>query len=195
MGFSICNIEINDIYDIISILCALIILCIIIYIIPKYNKNLKFEKSFFNHKAIKVLVIVLLLYFYLFMDISLFLLILTLIFFIYWILNSNENFEDEILNEENINEENINEDKINENKNNKNNINENTKIKNYNSYNLKTIVDNPMKPFNDNTDGLIDLRNEDIEEERNYNAINYQQEDYINYKQPYDYISDKFDCK
>ena len=88
----ILNIDINNIYDIISILCALIILCIMIFIIPKYNNNLKFEKTFFNNNSIKILIITLLLYCYLNIDTSLFLLISSLIFFIYWILNVNENF-------------------------------------------------------------------------------------------------------
>ena len=180
MGFSICEIEINNIYDIISILCALIIISIIIFIIPKFNKSLKFEKSFFNNNALKVLIVILLLYCYLIIDTSFFLLILTLIFFIYWILNVNENFENNILNEKE--------------EDNKTSLNI-YEFKELQNKKLKNEIDNPIKPFDDNTDSIIDLTDKEIFDQRDFMVINNQKDDYINYKSPFEYIVGSFDCK
>ena len=193
MGFSLGDIEINDIYDIISILCALIIIYIIICIIPKYNKNLKFEKSFFNHNAVKILIIVLLLYCYLIIDTSFFILILTLIFFIYWILNSQEHFEEK----QSLN---IFEFKDTLGKNEGVDIFGETKTMNSEGIDtqnkqLEEKVDNPIKTFNDNTDSIIDLKDEEIFDQRDFMVITHQKDDYVNYKSPFEYIAGSFDCK
>lgn len=177
MGFSICDIEIYDIYDIISILCALVIIYIIICILPKYNKNLKFEKSFFNHKAVKVLVIVLLLYCYLVIETPFFMLILTLIFFIYWILNSQEHFEEV----EEVKEE-------------KQPLNI-FEFKELQNKKLEEEVDNPVKPFSDTTDSIVDLRDDEIFDQRDFMVITHQKDDYVNYKSPFEYVAGSFDCK
>lgn len=177
MGFSICDIEIYDVYDIISILCALVIIYIIICVLPKYNKNLKFEKSFFNHKAVKVLIVVLLLYCYLVIETPFFMLVLTLIFFIYWILNSQEHFEEV----EEVKEE-------------KQPLNI-FEFKDLQNNKLEKEVDNPVKPFSDTTDSIVDLRDEEIFDQRDFMVITHQKDDYVNYKSPFEYIAGSFDCK
>lgn len=177
MGFSICDIEIYDVYDIISILCALIIIYIIICVLPKYNKNLKFEKSFFNHKAVKVLIVILLLYCYLVIETPFFMLVLTLIFFIYWILNSQEHFEEVEEVKEETQPLNIFE------------------FKDLQNNKLEEEVDNPVKPFSDTTDSIVDLRDEEIFDQRDFMVITHQKDDYVNYKSPFEYIAGSFDCK
>lgn len=161
-----------DKQDLIISLLALIVICVIIFIIPHFNKDITFEKRILNNCFTKTLVVVFLLFAFNYFEMTMFILTITIIFFIYWILEAKESFEEEEIKEEKDNIEVVEDEK------------EQQLIQ------LQNDIDNKYKPFDDTFEGI----DKNIFDQRDFMIFEKKDESYN--KQPFDYIAEtfQFDC-